>query len=350
MKSLSRLGLVAIALLLMGQGCFSSSSSGADGALWRSENAGNDWVQLAALPQETGVTSIAGVNVNAIEVDPSDDSVYYMGTEANGLFYSLDHGRTWMRPEEAALRNTEILDVEVHPDDVCTVYVLTPRSMYKTEDCTRSFVEVFQEGQEDESLRDFVLDWFNPDILWVGTTAGDVIRSSDAGNSWTTMYRVDDEITSIIVSNADSRIVLVGTEDKGSFRSENGGLNWVEQEDDLRKDYKNSDEVWGFAQNRDGSALYMNTTYGIFRSGSAGEIWEPVSQLPDSGEVRLYSMAVDMSDGDILYAGTKGTLYRSTSGGDSWSTEELPSSRAPLALLVHPRSPELVLVGFAKVK
>jgi photosystem II stability/assembly factor-like uncharacterized protein len=350
MNSMKKIGLLSLALILMGQGCFGGSSSGADGALWRSEDGGNDWVQLAALPQATGVTSIAGTNVTSIEVDPSDDSVYYMGTQSNGLFYSLDHGGTWMRPEDTEIRNGEILNVEVHPDDVCTVYVLTTRSIWKSEDCMRTFVETFQEGQSDESLRAFVLDWFNPNILWVGNTAGDVIRSQDAGASWTTMYRVEDEVTSITVSNADSRIILVGSEDKGSFRSTNGGLNWTEQEDDLKKDYKNSDEVWGFAQNRDGSMLYMNTTYGIFRSTNAGQVWEPVSQLPDSNEVRLYSIAVDMSDGDIVYAATRGTLYRSTSGGDSWATEELPSSRAPLALLVHPRSPELVLMGFAKVK
>ncbi len=349
MTSIKKLGLGSLAVLLLGAGCFGGSSSGADGAMWRSEDGGDEWVQLASLPQVTGVTSIAGTNVTSIEVDPSDDSVYYMGTEANGLFFSLDHGGTWMRPEDTDIRNGEVIGIEVHPDDVCTVYVLTTRSIYKTEDCLRSFEEVFQEGQSDESLTSFVLDWFNPSIIWVGNTAGDVIRSKDGGASWTTMYRVKDEVSAITVSNADSRVVLVGTDDHGSFRSSDSGASWVEQEDDLKDDFKNSDEVRGFAQNREGDALYMNTAYGIFRSSNAGETWSPVSQLPDSNEVPLYSMAVDMSDGDIIYAATIGTLYRSTTGGDSWATEELPSNRAPLALLVHPRAADLILAGFAKV-
>lgn len=347
------IALAALALVIMGQGCLGSSGStgrAADGGIWRTDDVGSTWTQMAALPGPSGVGSIAGVNVTTMEIDPSDPTAYYLGTEANGMFFSLDNGSTWQKPKGDEARSGYITSIEVHPDDVCTVYVLKEDRLLKTTDCNRTFETMFVEPREDESITKMVLDWYNPNVIWLGTSAGDVIRSVDAGASWSTVQTHRGAVTDILLSHRDSRIVLVGTDDEGLFRSIDEGQNWVEYERDLRKQFKGSNYIYTFAQDRLGEIIIMDTKAGPLISYDAGETWASIQTFPAQPGARVWSIGVAPDDPNTFYYGLQGALYSTTNGGESWTTFENPSERAPRVILVHPVAPERVFVGFAKVK
>jgi photosystem II stability/assembly factor-like uncharacterized protein len=214
----------------------------------------------------------------------------------------------------------------------------------------RTYEETYTEGRPSETLVTLALDWFNPNVLYAGTTAGDILKSSDGGRSWANIFQVNDEISVIEVSNRDSRVILVGTEDKGLWRSSDSGATWQEFEDELKKEFKGSDEVYSFAQTRDGSTLLMNTKYGILRSTDAGLSWESVALISSGRDLRVWSMGIDPEDENLIYYGTQGTFYSTVVGGGSWTTEDMPSRRAPAAMLVHPSITDNVLVGFVALE
>src|SRR5690606_35780502 len=147
---------------------------------------------------------------------------------------------------------------------------------------------------------------------------------SDGGRSWANIFQIKDEITAIEVSNRDSRVILVGTDDKGLWRSMDAGATWTEFEDVLNKEFKNSDAVYGFSQTRDGSTLLMNTEYGILRSNDAGVTWESVALIAAGRDVHIWSIAIDPEDPQQIYYGTQGTFYSTEVGGGSWSAEDMP--------------------------
>ncbi|MFH1631761.1 MAG: hypothetical protein ABIA47_01910 [bacterium] len=351
MRTSNKLLLGALSLILMGQGClgFGGESTSSNGGMFRTDDSGVTWTQLSALPSASGVGSIAGVNVTSIEVDPNDNSAIYIGTVSNGMFFSLDSGTTWQRPEDSEASDGTVLDVEVDEENICTIYVLKPSRILKSNSCSRGFSSIYVETRSDEELTSFAVDWFDTNILWAGTSAGDVLKSTDAGANWTTVGRVGDDVMAIMVSNADSRIVLVGTEAKGLFRTTDGGENWTEFEDDLRKEFRNSDDVFGFTQTASGGTVAMNTKYGLLVSTDKGASWKAVPLVTSPGEVRVWGVALDPKDGNTIYYGTSEIFYTSTSGGSSWATQELPSSRAPKAMLVHPLYTDNIFVGFASV-
>ncbi|MBU0614304.1 hypothetical protein KJ766_03440 [Patescibacteria group bacterium] len=347
MKKFYKLLIPVLALPLFGAGCLSlSGDSGSGVGLWKTEDAGSSWTQLADLPGASGVGSIGGVNVTAIEIDPGDDSAYYIGTLQNGIFLSTNYGQTWQRAEDASVRTGHVIDIEVDPNDVCTIYVMKTDRILKSTDCTRTFNTVYTETRSDESLTTMALDWYNSNIIWAGTTAGDVMKTMDGGKSWSTVYRIKDNVTDVVVFNADSRIVLVGTGDHGVYRTIDSGASWIEMEDDL-KNYRYSDRIYAFDQTANGGKIIMSTKYGIFASKDKGATWEPLPLITSPGEVRIFSIAMHPTDGDIMYYATEGTFYQSTSGGSSWVTEYLPSSRLPDVMRVHPIYMDTVLTGFA---
>jgi photosystem II stability/assembly factor-like uncharacterized protein len=349
MKVLHKSFLLLIGFALVGQGCIqfggSGSTAGPDGGLWQTIDSGEIWNQLEALPSASGVGSIGGINVSAMEIDPSDPSALYLGTEGNGMFYSYDSGSTWQRPEDELARNGYVIDVEVDPRDVCTLYLLKSDRILKSVDCSRTYTSVFVETRSDEQLTTLALDWFNPDVVWAGSSAGDVMQSKDAGANWSTVERLKSDVTDILVSNADSRVVLVGTQSKGVYRRSTSG-EWIELEDDF-DDYKQADKVYSLAQTANGSLTLMNSKYGLFKSRDAGATWEALELVTAPGEVRIWGMTMDPKDSNKIHYATINTLYQSTSGGDAWVTQEMPSARAAKVLQVHPVNTDILYAGFA---
>lgn len=341
----SRAFLAALSLALIGGGCLGgSSSTGSTGGVFVSVDAGQNWTQSSALPSASGIGSIATADVLAFEFDPSDESALYIGTAANGLLYSLDGGASWMRPEEELLRSGKVLDIEVDPRDVCTYYVLKTDRLLKTTTCGREFdAETYVQGTSD-ALTDLALDWYSPNNVYLTSKSGDVLRSTDGGANWAAIHRNKDQVNTIVISNTDSRILMIGTRSHGMYRSIDSGVTWTEYEDAL-EDYKGSDEVYEFVQTADGKTLYMSSEYGLLSSSDAGATWNDVPLITARGEVEILSLAVDPNNGEHVVYGTSNTFYRSTTGGDAWTTEKLPTSRAASALAIHPSESSTILLG-----
>jgi len=347
MKKYTSIGLIALSLVLVGAGCLSSSSStSSTGGVWQTQDSGQNWTQLASLPQASGVGSIAGVNVTVIEIDPSDSTVYYLGTDGNGVFVSYDVGTTWERPDSDALHAGTLIDIEVSPEDVCTIYFAFSNTVLKTTDCMRSVDDIYDVDQSDEYVTSFDIDWYSPDNLWLGNEQGAVVKSADAGATWATIYRISDDITDIEVSKADSRIILVGTDRRGLYRSIDSGLSWTEFEDDLRKEFKDSDKVYNFTQTEDGTSLIMNTEYGLLTSVDMGATWEGLNLLTEEGEAKIWDVSFAPHNASDIYYTTSNTFYSTSSGGQSWVTEDLASSRTPYVVRVNPDDMDRVWVGF----
>lgn len=346
MKKQFSLGLLALSLMLVGSGCVSSSSTSSTGGVWQTQDSGQVWTQLASLPQASGVGSIAGVNVTAIEIDPSDATVYYLGTDGNGIFVSYNAGNTWQRPDASELATGSLIDIEVHPTDVCTIYMAFPDTVLKTTDCMRSTFDIYEVDQSDELVTALDVDWYNPENVWIGNEQGAVIKSVNGGETWSTVYRVEDDITDLEVSKADSRIIYVATDRRGLYRSADSGSSWVEYEDELKREFKESDEVYGFAQTEDGTSVIMNTEYGLLISVDLGETWEALPLLTPEGEARIWDVAFAPHDASDIYYATSTTFYSTSTGGQSWVTEDLPSGRTPWILRVNPEDMDRVMVGF----
>lgn len=350
MNKFLSLGAVTSAILLTGAGCFGGGTVATTGGIWQSIDAGKTWTQTSAVPTATAISSLSDVDITAFAIDPQDPSAIYAGSAANGMFYSLDSGASWQRPEESTVRSGAIVGIAVSSKDVCTYFVAKADRVLRTTDCGRTFnTGSYVESQAKSTIAALSIDWYDPNTVWIGTTAGDVIRSVDAGASWTTVTRIDDAVTSLVVSNADSRIVLVGTKTRGMSRTTDGGVTWVNFEKTL-KDYKASDRTFGFAQTKDGMTVVMNTQYGLLMSKDKGATWSGVSLISASGEVKIYSVALAPDNGDVLYYSTDSTMNRSTSGGTAWTTSDLPSSRVGGAILVDPTDNTHVYLGSLTVE
>ncbi|MEK7108282.1 MAG: hypothetical protein AAB898_01285, partial [Patescibacteria group bacterium] len=133
-RSFTRFAITLGALALLGPGCisFRGGGSGDVFSVWKSVDGGVEWDLSAAYPTPQGVGSIANVEVNELVIDPSDRFTLYLGSIANGLFYSYDAAEGWMRPRENYLREGRVRAVAVDANDKCTLYVSRGQKLAKS--------------------------------------------------------------------------------------------------------------------------------------------------------------------------------------------------------------------------
>jgi photosystem II stability/assembly factor-like uncharacterized protein len=156
-----------------------------------------------------------------------------------------------------------------------------------------------------------------------------VWRTRNDGNRWDAVSGELDgsPITAVEIAQADSRMIYVGTENGGIFRSTDGGDSWS---GDL------AGPVPGFTVTRlltsPTNARIVYATIAnfkashVFRSKDAGQSWTDIDQhrLPD---VPHHAIAIPRTRPSTLYVGNDAGVFVSTDAGGSWSnlTRNLPN-------------------------
>jgi len=354
-KSLVLFSAMLFVLLLGGAGCLSISTGGSKvktsgpAGMFVSVNQGDTWKQIASWPTTEGVKNISNVSVYKLIEDPSDTKAMYLATRANGLFYTYDDGKTWQHAE-GALSTGFIYDVTIHPTNKCTIYASTGSRIYRTDDCSRNWTEVYRESRSGIRTVSLAFSQTSPYKIFAAESNGDVLQSFDSSNSWSILNRFKTNITDIITHPKNTRLMYIITRTNGIYRSYDAGSTWVNLKDKMSDFSGSSTYRRHFIDPDDANRIYWVSTYGILVSETAGDSWSAYDLITPPGSADIYGFAIDTKDHNNIYytatIGSRSTFYRSIDGGINWETKKLPTAQIPALLRVHPDHPEWVYAGF----
>ena len=233
-------------------------------------------------------------SVGAIGLSDSDPNTIYVGmgespvrgnvSHGDGVYKSMDAGKTWKR---VGLEDTrQIGRIRVHPRNSDVVYVAAlghlfgpneQRGIFRSKDGGKNWERVLQRGNKAGAI-DLTFDPTNPNILYAGFwevyrkpwtlesggPGGGIFKSTDGGDTWSEITRnaglpkgmVGKVGITVSPANSDRVWAIVEAEDGGVFRSDNAGRTWtkVNEERRLRQrawyytriyaDPKNADTVY----------------------------------------------------------------------------------------------------------
>ncbi len=351
-KSILVFGMLSLVLAFAGAGCVSFSSksttSGPAG-MFLSTDRGESWKQISALPTAEGVKNISNVNVYQLVADPQDPNALYMASRDSGLYYTYNGGQTWQKTG-GPLSTGLIYSVAVHPKNKCEIYATNGRQVFKSDDCSRSWKEMFRESRSNILIASIAYSYFPPYAVYMAESNGDFLQSQDGGVSWNVSRRFKVRISSIAPSPLNEKLIYVITRSNGIYRSDDGGATWISLAEKMKK-YSGALEYRRYYLHpTKQDTIYWISTYGILVSDTRGDSWSAYKLITPPGSVNIYSFAVNpKNDKEIYYTATvndRSTFYKSIDGGQSWITRKLPSSQLPAVLWVHPAKDGWVYLGF----
>ncbi len=334
-------------LVLTGAGCSATQTSKKpDGGILKTGDAGKTWISASVVPTAKGIGTLTTANILNMEMDPQDNNVLYVGTREDGFLYSDDAGASWHQPRNKDLSTGFISSIKVNPKNVCTVYVVKGQRLYKTTDCMRSFSsDTYTESRPTVGISLVALDWFNPETIWLALSNGDLQKSFDGGSHWNTALNLKDVVSDFLISNADSRVMLIGTEQTGMQKSTDGGVTWTKVVDTLRPNGLTN--VYDLVQTKSGDVVLAATHYGLLRSTDFGSTWTPIKLVTQPGQVIIRAAGMDPYNPTQIYYATTSTFYQSSDSGVTWRTGKLPSTRVPRAMIVDPKQSSVIYIGEA---
>src|SRR3989344_619633 len=356
-KILLPLSLLTLALILAGAGCVSfggqkpPAATGTAG-MYISVDKGENWSQISLLPTAAGVKNISNSDVYRLFFDPQDPAALYWATRAEGFYYSYDEGRSWRQPV-GDLQEGFIYSIEVHPENKCVIYVATAVKILKSEDCNRSWTEVYRESRSDTRLSSLAINPLAPYQIFAALSNGDLLESRDDGRSWQTINRFKTEIVDVVADPLQKDVLYVTTRKAGLYRSRDTGASWTALKDTM-KDYGKALEYRRFlAHPSVPGHLYWVSTYGILLSTDSGDSWEAIELITPPGAAQIFGFYVGPDNPDEIYytatINNRSTFYKSFDGGERWITKNLPSGQLPSFLYIHPLKTEIIYLGFIKI-
>jgi uncharacterized protein (TIGR03437 family) len=196
------------------------------GGVSKSSDGGSTWVQLSRTLDQT---------IYAISVDPNDSSrIYALGF--NGLYRTTDGGQTWLQLSEGLPRGQlEGIDLVMDPQHSSTLYAATyVNGLFKSTDGGDTWAPANQ-GLVNLSATTFVsaiaISTSQPGVLYLAGNSGTapaLFRSTDGASSWTMISSpsTSDPPSSILIDPGNSQILYIGTNAGRLYKSTDAGASW----------------------------------------------------------------------------------------------------------------------------
>ncbi|MEM6253589.1 MAG: glycosyl hydrolase [Cyanobacteria bacterium P01_D01_bin.156] len=299
------------------------------GNFLKSVDEGVTWQrQVQGLDHQTPLTAFA--------IAPTAPDHLYITTEGDGLYESENAGKTWQSVNQE-LPELALTQVAVSATDANRVYVAGHDSnVYRRDGDTWSLALATKVPVGAIAT--------SPDQIVIGDYQGNLYRSGDAGQTWTTINVVDGAITSVNLS-PDNDTFWIGTETSGILRTTDGGQTFTAVNEGL-PETTIQDIVSATDPNTQLLSLYASTSNnGVFYSTNRGDSWRPVddgltktSQADKMGYAHFTDLAISPAfnqDGTVLASGFNG-LFKTTNQGETWAQLDTLPGDIPMALALSP--------------
>ena len=133
----------------------------------------------------------------------------------------------WNRTSSWAPGLGRIMAVEVNPSNANIIYIGTPGGgCWKTNNGGTNWT-VLTDNFQSLTVSEVAIDPSNTNTVYIGCSANRLMKSNDGGTTWANANTgMAGTVRKILVDPTNSNIVLTATS-SGMYRSTNGGANWT---------------------------------------------------------------------------------------------------------------------------
>lgn len=330
-----------------------------DASVFLSTDRGDTWRVMTGIANANGKTdNINNLNVNSMTMDPQDSLAVYLASYNGGLYYTYNIANGWNKVNN--LTDGTVNNIKVDPKNKCIIYAAVTNRLYRSNDCARTWNQIYFDNNTTVNVNAVAVDQFETNIIYLGTSRGEIIKSIDSGGSWQTIQRMDEGVSHLIISPLDSHLIFLATDKNRIFSfqprssnnsstplgSDNSALvdKWTDLNNVLA-DYNLGSSFKDFIICPQDGMMFIATDKLILRSPDNGITWESIKLIQPEKDVVINALAVNPRNSREIYYVTNTTFFRSNDGGLTWTTKKLPTKRAGRELLVDFDHPTVIYLG-----
>jgi photosystem II stability/assembly factor-like uncharacterized protein len=175
-------------------------------------------------------------------------------------------------------------------------------------------------GPDGGDVRSLTYDPANPDRIYLGTSAGRLFVSNDAGATWTRFAHLgghDYVLDHLVIDPAGTMYMGAWSVEDNSvgdvFRSKDGGKTWTALKDMHGKSVR---ALALSASNP--KVLAAGALDGVYQTHNGGDTWHRISPENHAEIKNIESIAIDPLDPDVVYVGTWHLPWKTPNGGKDW--------------------------------
>ncbi len=341
--------------------------------------------------REIGPATMGG-RIDDIEVVPNDPKTIYAATAAGGILKSTNGGTSWtfLFDKESV---SSIGDIAISPSNTSIIWAGSGEAnnrqsgswgngIYKSLDAGKTWKNMGLAGTLH--IARIVVHPTNPDIVWVAATGNlwaasperGVFKTIDGGKTWTHVLKVNDDTgASDIAVDIDSPNILYAATDQrrrtvfgfngsgegsGLYRSNDGGETWTKITKGMPYDHENAptpkpvdlDETGRNAivvYPKDTNIVYALVEHqngGVYRSNDKGETWTRMSDMNSNPRPMYFSqIRVDPNNDQRLWVAGVAMQY-SEDGGKTFSGNFARAPHADThAIWIDPQNSNHLMTG-----
>lgn len=280
--------------------------------------------------------TLIGQDVRCIEVDPLNPQMVYAGTQGQGVFRSVDGGRSW---RAAGLPGMIVKSLAASPHHAGVVYAGTksPPLIYRTQDGglhweeMRGFRRTHRwwwcspaEPPFTAYVLALALSSSDPNIVLAGVELGAVVRSADGGQTWSQHRPGAGRDCHQLFFHPHQPQWAYEAHGGGPALSRDAGLTWQQPTTGLDRRYSinvaadaGQPNTWYAVVAPTLKAHSANSQAVVVRSTNGGP-WETLNGLPTPFK-HLPLLATDLTlPGQVYVAERSGAVWHSTDYGATW--------------------------------
>jgi len=322
--------------------------------LLKSTDGGFGWKKLVK-----GLDGVSSLSSIAISPGFGADQAVFVSADGDGIYKSQDGGASWAKVNRG-LDDLHIGLLAISPryaEDGIALAAGIKGRLYKTNNGGGSWYEVIGAGVKVTAIA------FSPDLdknlIVIGDDESQVWFSEDQGETWKKDYQIPKggAVTTIAISDqvSDDGVFFIGTEQRGIFKTRDGGASFVELKGGPSRYWVDFEKRLSFLQvrppdkhvmslalspdfGRDGTIFASTWWKAVFRSDNGGRTWSKYGydagvtcdvqanteayRSPHFRQLKVSNAFAE--DGTVFLAGFDG-LFKSTDGGRTWmQLETLP--------------------------
>ncbi|HEY3115389.1 MAG TPA: hypothetical protein VGK54_01470 [Chloroflexota bacterium] len=310
--------------------------------------------------------------VSAVAVVPGNPSQVLAGTRGDGVWLSEDAGKSWRKPCYGKRGPGKVRSLAVDPRNPRRIFAGTePIDIFVSEDLGQTWERLdsvwdvpfvatvpYPVATVEPHVRSIALDPKEPNAFYAALQVGYMLKTTDAGRTWTLLNKdVDCDVHTIVIDPSAPERMFVATggsqsrqgqvAGRGLYASTDAGQSWQPTAMEFDQEYS----VPLTMDPRDPRILYSALAHGnpnrwrresgaeglLIRSRDGGQSWERMAkEVPGLDREFAEAIVVDPAQTERVYVGLRnGTFLATEDGGDSWVPLNVETPSVTSASLVR---------------